>query len=264
MIPRCWNAFSTACLGFASIVPMTLMRARPRFACALRRFWRTNGRKATYGGLSGRRSLRVAVAWIAKRVITAPPSSYKASHVAYFTQRMQMIAQRVAERVAAPLLSAPTHAGAWIDPRVLIGRLEIWAKLPVMPDSFDLSLALLRLAPDQGAREQALDLAMKLKGPHAAAVRYALGGDAKEIGPEACVWIAAARTRAPFEDDPRVEARHPGLGPDAGRAAQFDLLPGRQGFVDSDRAILQPIIARTPTLPETVRIDLPTVLLHVP
>lgn len=205
----------------------------------------------------------VALAWIAQGVMPAPPSSLQANHVAYFMQqRMRMIAQRVADRVAAPLLSAPTHAGAWIDPRVLIGRLKIWANLPVMPDNLDLSLALLRLAPDQGARGQALDLAIKLKGPHAAAVRYALGGDAKEIGPDACVWIAAARARAPFEDDPRVEASHPGLGPDAGCAAQLDLLPGPHGARDLMAPLWRPIVARTPALPETVRVDLPTVLLH--
>jgi hypothetical protein len=205
----------------------------------------------------------VALAWIASRVMAALPSSEKIDHVAYFLQRMQVIAQRVAQRMAAPLLSAATHAGAWIDPRVFIGRLEIWAKLSTMPDSLDVSLALLRLAPDLGARAQALDLARKLKGPHGAAVRYALGGDAKEIGPDVCVWIAAARARAPSEDDSRVEARHPGLGPDAGRAAQLELIPGPQGVRDPIARLFQPMIARTPALPETVRIDLPTVLLHV-
>ncbi len=205
----------------------------------------------------------VALAWIAKRDMEAPQSSLKLVHVAYFTRRMRTIANRVAEKVAAPLLSAPTHAGAWIDPRVLIGRLEIWANLPDMPDDLDLSLALLRLAPDRRARGQAMDLALKLRGPHAAVVRYALGGDAQAIGPDACVWIAAARARAPSEDDPRVEARHPGLGPDAGRAAQLDLIPGRHGFGDTVKRSPHPIITRTPTPPETVRVDPPTVLLHV-
>jgi hypothetical protein len=204
----------------------------------------------------------IALAWIEKRVTAVAPWRSEADATACFTQRMQAIAQRAAERVAAPLLSAPTHAGAWIDPRVLIGRLETWAKLSVEPDSLDLSLALLRLAPDQAARAKALDLVGKLKAPSASAVRYALGGDGKEIGPDACVWIAAARARAPLEDDMRVEARHPGLGPDAGCVARVDLLPGPHGFCDTLERVFRPIVSRTPNLPDPVRIGLPTVLVH--
>jgi hypothetical protein len=204
----------------------------------------------------------VALAWILKRVTAVAPWRSEADATACFTQRTQAIAQRAAERVAAPLLSAPTHAGAWIDPRVLIGRLETWAKLSVVPDSLDLSLALLRLAPDQSARAEALDLAVKLRGPHASAVSYALGGDANEIGPDACVWIAAARSRAPLEDDPRVEARHPGLGPDAGCVARVDLLPGPHGFCDTLERVFRPIVSRTPNLPDHLHTDLPPVLVH--
>jgi hypothetical protein len=35
------------------------------------------------------------------------------------------------------------------------------------------------------------------------------------------LWIAAARARGPFADDDKVEKKHPGLGPDAGRAARY-------------------------------------------
>ncbi|PTL74941.1 hypothetical protein [Vitiosangium sp. GDMCC 1.1324] len=50
------------------------------------------------------------------------------------------------------------------------------------------------------------------------ALTHALGGKAR-VGPTASWWAAAARARAPQASDAAVEARHPGLGPDAATAA---------------------------------------------
>jgi hypothetical protein len=69
------------------------------------------------------------------------------------------------------------------------------------PLASDLLQALLRLAPD--GRGEALALAGDLRGEWAAAVRWALGGDARSgrAGQEAgALWIAAGRARAPHAD----------------------------------------------------------------
>ena len=124
-------------------------------------------------------------------------------------------------------------------------------------------MALLRLAPDPGPRAEALRSAEGLRGPYAAALRHALGGDGETVGPDARIWVAAARARAPRADDPMVEARHPGLGPDASRAAYCTVRPGAYHGRPEDRRYTLPIpLLREPPLPEPLPPDLPTVLFH--
>jgi hypothetical protein len=106
---------------------------------------------------------------------------------------------RPARRAAA--LATPTHAHGWIAPRLLVERLAGYERAGRRPLASDLLQALLRLAPD--GRGEALALAGDLRGEWAAAVRWALGGDA---GPDAqgrkqaALWIAAGRARAPHAD----------------------------------------------------------------
>ena len=77
----------------------------------------------------------------------------------------------------------------------------------------------MRLAPENRAR--ALGRLQDIAGETADAARHALGEEGVEIGPTATFWVAAARARAPFLDDPTVELRYPQLGPDAGCAARL-------------------------------------------
>lgn len=170
------------------------------------------------------------------------------------------LARRVANVQPAPLLAAPTHAGGWIDPRTLVERFRQRSRLSYADEPEDLILAILRLAPDH--RATALADARDLGGEQGAAIRHALGGEGETIGPSAGLWAAAARARSPWSDDPAVEARHPGLGPDAGRAAAYLLggkrtMRGRGSTVELD-------IDREPPAPEDNRglADLPIVALH--
>jgi Family of unknown function (DUF6493) len=80
--------------------------------------------------------------------------------------RLRELAVQVAERRAQPLLATPTHAGGWVDPRVLVARLERVRS----PGSHDLIAALCRVAPD------GRDPGAVPDGPAAGVVRYALGG----------------------------------------------------------------------------------------
>lgn len=149
-------------------------------------------------------------------------------------------------------VAAPTHRGGWIDPAVLVRRL---ASRP--PGStLDLVAALLRLAPD--GRDAALGSATGLAGEVGAVLRYALGGE-EPIGATAAWWVAAARVRAPGEDDAAVEERHPHLGPDAGRAARIQL----RSEAPSGRPEVMPTDLRLgiDAMPDRPSVDLPTVLM---
>jgi hypothetical protein len=136
----------------------------------------------------------------------------------FLAQRLRVLAERAAVGQAVLLLSAPTHGGGWIDPRVLAHRTVKLGNGAI--DVYDQALALLRLAPEH--RSEALKIVSKVEGEWSDAFRYALGASPpRKIGPSAPLWIAAARARSPRSDDPLVETSHPGLGPDAGRVAHY-------------------------------------------
>lgn len=65
------------------------------------------------------------------------------------TDRGGELAQRVSRRQAQPLLAFPTH-GAWLDPVVMLRRLDGLLQQGRQPDDADLAQALLRLAADAG------------------------------------------------------------------------------------------------------------------
>jgi hypothetical protein len=132
--------------------------------------------------------------------------------------RTVAMAHAICARTACVQLSAPTHRGFWIDPRVLVERSKEAAKNGVaLLGIADQVLALLRLAPDR--RPEGLTAARGIGGEWGAALRYALGGDAKP-GKTRALWVAAARARAPFDEDKTV-AKLVGRGTRGG-----DLPPG--------------------------------------
>lgn len=171
-------------------------------------------------------SVAAAIDPIAERLrllAEAPP------RLGFLHHRALEIGMRAATRRAAPLLALPTDAGGWIDPRVLVERIRK-ARDPRDFALIDCAQALLRLAPD--GRDDALREAKALPSELGSALRYALGSDTEPIGPTAALWVAAARARAPFAADERVETAHPGLGPDAGMPACFEI---RRRVLDSFR-----------------------------
>ena len=174
---------------------------------------------------------------------------------AFLSARAREVAEAVAVGRPFVSLAAPTHAGGWIDPAVLVKRSEparrrrrsTWS-----PPSF-------------GSRPRDVTPRSRrppdLTGESGAVVRYALGGD-EPIGDTAPWWVAAARVRAPGVDDPAVEKRHPGLGPDAGLAARIRLFTGKPDPRSWTSGIK---IEVEPPRPDATDVDLPTVLmLRVP
>lgn len=198
----------------------------------------------------------VVVSWLGA---DRPHGTAMAKAVARFTAaRCEELAQRAAARQAGPLLAAPTHKDGWLDPRVLVVRIRELQSAGLVPGRLDLIQALLRLATD--GRSGALTAAVPLTGEAAEALRYALGGEVAEIGPDAALWVAAARARAPLADDEHVEAVHPGLGPDAGQAARLVF----HTHDANGKPLPRPKLDRSPAPPTQLPTDLPTVLLHTP
>ena len=119
----------------------------------------------------------------------------------FIDRRLREIARHLDRHGALSLLATPTHAHGWIAPRLLVERLAGYERAGRRPLASDLLQALLRLAPD--GRGEALALAGDLRGEWAAAVRWALGGDATpdvQGRRQAALWIAAGRARAPHAD----------------------------------------------------------------
>lgn len=140
------------------------------------------------------------------------------------SERARQLADRVVKRFAVQTLCAPTHAGGWIDPRVLAERASNDRTRDAATD-FEQVLALLRLAPDH--RDKARGRVVRSRGEFLSALRFALADDLgkpggaleKHRGETDWLWIAAARARRPWSDDARIEEHYPQRGPDAGTAA---------------------------------------------
>jgi Family of unknown function (DUF6493) len=111
--------------------------------------------------------------WLTGQVPSAPPFDRSWALDSFISAWVFGLARRVARAEAAPLLSAPTHSGGWIDPRELVARYRERCSLPIANEPADLILALLRLAPDH--RPAALADAADLEGERGAAIRHALG-----------------------------------------------------------------------------------------
>ncbi len=198
----------------------------------------------------------VLLAWATGDVVepAAAHRSVDPGAGAFLSARARELAEAVAAGRSFAGVAAPTHRGGWIEPAVLVRRLRDRPPASLL----DLVAAILRLAP--GGRDSALDAASDLGGEAGAAVRYALGGD-EAIGATAPWWVAAARVRAPGQDDERVERRHPRLGPDAGRAARVRLhaRDGQPSFAGLWLEIEPALVEVHPRPSGGVGVDLPTV-----
>lgn len=141
-----------------------------------------------------------------------------------FTENAESIAKQVLAGISRPRLSAPTHRGGWIDPGVFVHRLIEAKKSKIAHEDIDRVLGILRLDfKGRPAALKKLDAAITAPEEYIKAVRFALGAEKCKIGKTAHYWVAAARTRSPFEDFSRLEKTFPGLGPDAGTAAVYSI-----------------------------------------
>jgi hypothetical protein len=176
--------------------------------------------------------------------------------------RLHEVAERVRAGRLEPTVAMPTHAGGWIDGRVLVERLR---RNPE-PGIYDLVQALLRLAPD--GRADALRLAEALSTRAGAALRWALGAPKRPVGLGMALLVAASRARDPLGDVEGV----PGCGPDGTEAGHYawrfaPVVPWKERergkhYVDRDYVDVEvsPPLAERADDPRLV--ETPTVLQH--
>lgn len=180
---------------------------------------------------------------------------------AFLFHRLGLMARHVQTHQATPLLSAPTHAGGWIEPRVLVERWLAWQRSGVEMASHEQVLALLRMAPE--GRDEARAAAKAAEGDAGEALQFALGETIK-TGRNPSLWLAAWRSRQPFGDLPEFEAKYPGLGPDAGIGAKYEWSAEGQWRHSGDVkwTNLELAMRMEPQPPKAVVSDLLPVLFH--
>ncbi|MDG2222208.1 MAG: DUF6493 family protein [Rubripirellula sp.] len=142
-----------------------------------------------------------------------------ANPMMFLSQRMLDICNILVTNQVTQLLSAPTHEGGWIDANLLVERIN---HLKISPPETDVILAMLRVAPD-GRGTAIKKLKPKLKGEWINALKHGLGADRIRIGESAALWAAAARCRAPRQDDTRVRQAFSKLDLEVGKVAKFDV-----------------------------------------
>lgn len=143
-----------------------------------------------------------------------------AGFAGFLAKRNLAILHRICQQRSFALFALPTHTGGWIDPLGLVDRIARFDPRKSVID-YDQVLSLLRLAPEN--RIAASKKLMHRGTDYNRAVCYALGEKVAKIGESAPLWVAAARARAPYTDDPRIEKKFPKLGPDAGLAARYQV-----------------------------------------
>lgn len=205
------DAFERAVLGLALAAPLT-GEDRKRFAPVAKRALKM--RKPLPSELA--RLLCFAVDGTRLPRHTDPELGNPLA-LAALRERMDAVAALIgAGQHLAPLSSA-THRGGFIAAQVLAERIAAHAAAGVEAAEIEQVQALLRLAPDAATPVVAEGLP---DTPFVRAFRYALG-DGIEPGPEAALFAAAARIRHPRADDPALDRRHPGLGPDGALVATY-------------------------------------------
>jgi hypothetical protein len=176
-------------------------------------------------GMGDYSSVAGNIAALVRSWLEGSPVSSKKVHrapgpEAFMVERFCEVERRVRSKRGLGLLSLPTHSSAWIDPVVLVRRLEEDLATPTNQNTLDFTQALLRMAPDN--RPRALEAAADLKGEFGAVLRFALGGQGpvaetpdqergwfsravqtlaprpKSADHKWSLWIAAARAREPF------------------------------------------------------------------
>ena len=185
----------------------------------------------------------------------------------FIDARVREIVARMDEGRAQSLLSAPTHARGWLDPRVFVNRLSRLLSEGSEPPPCDLIQAMLRLAPD--GRREALAAAAELPGSAGRAVRWALGDDAGPIAKDreqASLWLAAGRARSPRgEHHELAELGIDRSVPGAVTPVRYECSTGIDEFDDVDRVyyyLVVQLIAHPPTRNDDADRLRPTVSLH--
>lgn len=208
--------------------------------------------------MASERTVGRALAQVMVSALTGCPTgegSNGRSVGAELSRRVSDMTAFMALKTGLSPLSCATHMRGFIDPLVLIERIEVHAVAGAASPLHEQVRALLRLAPANQA--QALVRARTLEQTSLVqALRYALG-DQVDIGNERALFVAAARIRHPGADDERLLALYGDLGPDGPRAAQYDWIRKRHESRDGNSYyLLEMEVAPVPVFAATAFITM--------
>ncbi len=113
----------------------------------------------------------------------------------FLQMRFRELRDKPRQGVPFKNLSFPTHYPYWIDPAILVRRLNEYENENRTPDLTDFVLALARLAPE--GRDAASEQALHLTSEHGRILCYALSGVAKGEMTIPAAWVTAGRTYSP-------------------------------------------------------------------
>lgn len=123
-------------------------------------------------------------------------------HSRILWQRLEPLEERLLNRVCVPLLASPTHEHGWIEPKVLVQRLNAWKEERLTIDDCDLILALMRLAI-QG-RDAALKtlkaLTLELRWVLSVALDGAIPNGTPPLKGSPLLQVAARVRRSPLNE----------------------------------------------------------------
>ncbi|GFE65188.1 DUF6493 family protein [Litoreibacter roseus] len=141
------------------------------------------------------------------------------SFVTLFMRRNNDVLAQVQQGLRLPLLCRPTDDRGFVSADALSDLVSAYEDAGVSPSPYDLSLALMRLAPE-GREDTLKDLKPSCEVTRA--LRFALGGPL-EIGSGDAdwLWVAAAAGRIPRVDVPQIAELAQVKAPDVGLCAKY-------------------------------------------
>jgi hypothetical protein len=111
---------------------------------------------------------------------------------------LSLALQKITDKDTLPLLSTPTHTPAWLDPVVLVQRLQLYEAAQRVPDEFDLQVAIARCALDDTLAATALTASLP-ESEYKRLLTFLFNQSALPQGPFTIpsAWMQAGNTKAP-------------------------------------------------------------------
>ncbi|NNC38054.1 MAG: hypothetical protein HKO02_11390 [Hyphomonadaceae bacterium] len=139
--------------------------------------------------------------WLTKKHHKSPQKKFEKHVTALIPAALYIreITARVQKNQPRGLLTFPTHSNGWIDPIIWVERLAQFEKDDVQLSEYEVSLSVLRLAPEN--RDKALKKVSDLAGDIGRLARFALGGDDRPTAQDKKrygMWVSASRCREPY------------------------------------------------------------------
>lgn len=222
------DEWERACEALVRMGPIPA-QDRPAFLALKKRVGRLHWQANPLGYALGRLLASVLDGEVPRAEMMPQTSADRPSMEPFIALRTHSLIAQAGLGVGLAPLSAPTHRGGFIDPRILVARVAAFQKAGVHVSLAEQVFALLRLVPaglDAPAALAALEAARLLADQaFVQALRYALG-DSVGVPADAAhtaLFVAAARIRSPDGDDQATLAAYGCLGPGGPAATHLHL-----------------------------------------